>query len=41
MGTNELLRQIEALLVRRQDEKQVREDPHRAFEGDLHKQKAS
>ena len=41
MGTNDLLRQIEALLVRRQDEKQARADVHVEFDGDLRKQKAS
>lgn len=41
MGTNDLLRQIEALLVQRQDEKQARDGAGLAFENDLHEQKAS
>lgn len=41
MGTNDLLRQIEALLVQRQDEKQARDGAGLAFKGDLRAQKAS
>lgn len=41
MGTNDLLRQIEALLVRRQDEKQGRKDARLASEDGLGKEKAS
>lgn len=41
MGTNDLLRQIEALLVQRQDEKQARDGAGSPFENDLHEQKAS
>ena len=41
MGTNDLLRQIEALLVQRQDEKQARDGAGLTFENDLHEQKAS
>lgn len=41
MGTNDLLRQIEALLVQRQDEKQARDGVSLTFESDLHEQKAS
>lgn len=41
MGTNDLLRQIEALLVQRQDEKQARDGASLTFESDLHEQKAS
>lgn len=41
MGTHDLLRQIEALLVQRQDAKQARDAAGLAFDGDLREQKAS
>ena len=41
MGTNDLLRQIEALLVQRQDAKQAHDGAGLAFENDLREQKAS